>query len=55
MSLIDAVVSRYGTVRNVAKLLDIPEQRIYKWRKRGVPEKYNPHLNRLLHQGVPQQ
>ena len=54
MDLLDRMTNRFGTLRNVARVLGLPEQRVYKWKARGIPEKYNEKCERILRQGVPQ-
>jgi len=50
MELFDRLITRYGTVRAAARVLGLPEQRVYKWRLRGMPTKYNKLAQRLLNQ-----
>ena len=54
MDLFTRLEQRYGTVRAVARVLGLPEQRVYKWRARGIPKKYNAICERKLQQGAPQ-
>ena len=53
MDLITRLEQRYGTIRAAARVLGLPEQRVYKWKVRGVPTKYNALCERKLAQGVP--
>jgi len=48
MDLYARLIERFGTGRAVARVLGLPEQRVYKWRVRGVPKKYNKQAERAL-------
>ncbi len=52
MTLYTRLEQRYGTIRAAARVLGLPEQRVYKWRVRGVPQKYNAAIERKLQQGA---
>ena len=51
MDLYQRLEQRYGSIRAAARVLGLPEQRVYKWRVRGIPPKYNGMVQRKLNQG----
>ena len=53
MSLYEQLEYRYGTIRAAARVLGLPEQRVYKWRIRGTPKKYKRIIELALSRGVP--